>query len=179
MSSNLAQSGVPANARAGLEKMQAMQPLARYAGDATPILNRLLAGESIRQIADSHNISPVAVYTWLYRNAPEDWQAIMAGAQSNRLDTADEIYDRQYSGDARADGINISRAREISRNAQWHLERANRKLFGQKVDIDQNININQHLTVMLAPTGLLADRLNQAGAGVTIDAPMYGDSANS
>ena len=176
MSANLAERPHWMN---GLEAMNKGRPLAELNQDPAPIIAELRTGKNVPTLALELGVSHQALYEFLLRYAPEDWQSLQAARQLSRLDECEQVFDSPQDEDVRKDGIAVTRAREKSRMAQWHLERANRKLFGQKVDIEQNVNINQHLTVMLAPTGLLADRLNQAGAGVLIDAPTHSDNEDS
>jgi len=116
--------GIPANTRAGLAAMNHDKPLAKI-DDVDDILDQLRTGKSVIELAASIGISHQALYEWLIKRCPEDWQAIQAARQLARLDDCEQVFDNEG-----ADGLAISRTREKTKLAQWHLERANRKLFG-------------------------------------------------
>jgi transposase-like protein len=134
---------IPANTRAGLIAMNSGKPLAELDGDTKPILDRLEAGESAVQIANSLGINRVSLYAWLIRHCPEQWQAVATARQLSRLDECEDILDSPIATqiinkggteieivDPKLDGAIVTRARDKARMAQWHLERANKKLFG-------------------------------------------------
>lgn len=130
---------IPRQALPGLMAMNQLRPLAN--AEPADILDRLLAGESVQAIAAGYEIHRNAVYAWLLKYCPDTWMELQTARQLGKLDECEEVWDADYSGDARADGVGISRAREKMRQAQWHLERANRKLFGQdKQDVTVNLN---------------------------------------
>lgn len=116
---------VPAKCLAGLAKANADQPLAQLQGNAEPILQRIRDGESARQVAVSLGISHNALYGFLLRNAPEAWMELSAGRCLARLEDAETLLD------SAEDQIAVSKARESARLAQWSLERASRKLYGE------------------------------------------------
>src|SRR3990167_10559981 len=160
---------VPANARAGLTAMNAGKPLAALNGDVESIIAMFESGDTALQIAGKLGITHVALYKWLLRNCPEEWQAISAAKQLVKLDECEAVWDSKYSGDARADGVTVSRTREKMKQAQWHLERANRKLFGDTKQIDINQSVTQELRIISDPGGILAKRLQQEADSVVID----------
>ena len=137
---------VPAHARAGLAAMNCAAPLAKLKGDPTPILERLRQGDSIRVIADSYGVTQIAIYQYLLRLCPDQWRELQVAKNLVILDSCQEelSVDNGFSGDAMSDGIKISRAREGSRLAQWHMERASATLFG---DSSKSLNINVNTQV--------------------------------
>jgi hypothetical protein len=151
---------VPAHTVAALTKAHEGKPLAALNGDAQPILDRLEAGESSMEIAASIGISRISLYAWLVRHCPDQWQAICAARQLHRLDECEDTLDsplpiakRVYpdgsyteSVDSKVDNANVTRARDKARMAQWHLERANRKLFGDAKSL--NLNDGQPIVVV-------------------------------
>ena len=114
----------PYNNAAGLAVANADKPLAALKGDATPILDRMRAGESAKVIAQDLGITDIALYAFLLRNAPEQWQEISAGRALQRYEKA------KTDLDAAEDQVGIGKARESGKFAQWDLERASRKLYG-------------------------------------------------
>lgn len=161
---------IPEHARKGLTAMNEGRPLVQMeSAEPGIILDRLLSGESVQAIATSYGIHRTAVYAWLLRNCPEQWMETQTAKQLSKLDDCEQVFDTAYSGDARKDGIDISRAREKTRLAQWHLERANRKLFGDtKAGLSLENNGIQTIQVVLAADSPLAQRLAQAGTGHVI-----------
>lgn len=134
---------IPEHCRAALAIANADKPLAQLAGNAEPILSRLRNGEKIMEIATDIGVSDVALYGFLLRHAPTEWLELSAGRSLSRLDKAASDLDTA------ADQITISRARESARLAQWDLERANRKLYGDnKADAGGVI-----VQVLIAPEG--------------------------
>jgi hypothetical protein len=115
---------VPEKCKAGLEVANAGKPLAALNGDASSILERLRNGEGAANIAKDVGVSDVALYAFLLRNAPEQWQEISAGKALSRYEKA------KSDLDAASDQIGIGKARESGKFAQWDLERASRKLYG-------------------------------------------------
>jgi hypothetical protein len=66
--------GVPANARANIERLNANKPLANV--DPDTILDRLYAGASVKIVAAEYGVSHAAMYAYLMRACPEQWLAI-------------------------------------------------------------------------------------------------------
>lgn len=149
----------------GLEAMNAGRPLAELNQDPAPIIAELRTGKNVRQVAAELSISHQALYEWLLKYAPDDFMSLSAARQLVRLDETDDVFDRPQDEDTRKDGLAITRAREKARNAQWHLERANRKLFGQDKGLSISINNITSIERVILNEG-------QVGIGVTIDAPV-------
>lgn len=126
---------VPDRCKAGLEVANAGKPLAQLKGDATEILDRLRAGETVPTISAELGIAEAALYAFLLRNAPEQWQEITAGRALSRLDKAETDLDTAE------DQLTVSRARESAKLAQWNLERANRKLYGDAKQDNSGLTI--------------------------------------
>ncbi len=115
----------------GLAVMNAGRPLAALEGDASPILARLGAGETTKQIADSYGIALPALYQWLLRNCPEQWASASAGLALARIDKGEAILDDDNLGtNPKVDGVIVSRARASIASAQWTVERVARKMYG-------------------------------------------------
>lgn len=126
---------VPDRCKAGLEVANANKPLAQFKGDASPILDRMRNGETATAIAQSFGITDIALYAFLLRNAPEQWQEIVAGRALSRYEKA------KTDLDAADDQVGIGKARESGKFAQWDLERASRKLFGDNKQDSQGVTV--------------------------------------
>ena len=126
---------VPDRCKAGLDVANAGKPLAAFGGDPAQLLERLRGGETVPQIAAELGVSHVSMYGFLLRNAPEQWQEISAGRALSRLDKAETDLDTAE------DQLTVSRARESAKLAQWNLERANRKLYGDSKPDNSGLTI--------------------------------------
>jgi hypothetical protein len=115
----------PAQAK-GLMVANKDRPLAVFEGDAEPVLARIRDGEKAKYVAKSLGVSDVALYAFLLRNAPTAWLELSAGKALQRKAEAEEALD-----DENADRNKIARARTSAQLAQWDLEKANRKLYGE------------------------------------------------
>lgn len=115
----------PAHTRAGLMVMNADKPLAQP-GALQAVLERLDAGESTKEIANSLGISRVAINRYLLQHAPQQWKAIQSGRALVSIEDQDEKLD-----DAK-DGVALGRVRERIGLAKWNLERVARDVYGDK-----------------------------------------------
>lgn len=129
------QDHIPAKCAAGLAVANANRPLAQLNGDASSILDRLAKGESVAQAAQSLGVSDVTLYGFLLRHAPEQWQELSAGKALSRYEKA------KNDLDAAEDQIGIGKARESGKFAQWDLERAARKFYGDNKQDSQGITV--------------------------------------
>lgn len=116
---------VPAKCLAGLAAAHADKPLARFTGTPEVILSRLRNGENVTTVAAELEVSRTALYAWLLRNCAEEFMAISAGRSLSRIEQAETDLDAEES-----DQLKVTKARESARLAQWTLERASRRLFG-------------------------------------------------
>jgi hypothetical protein len=115
---------IPEHTRNGLAVANAGKPLAQHSENPEPILARLRNGESVAQVSQDLGISTIAFYAWAVRNCPDEFLAISAGRSLARIEEAEQTID------GAEDQLGVSKGRESARLAQWNLERANRKLFG-------------------------------------------------
>ena len=97
------------------------------------ILARYIGGEKIREIAKEYGVSRVAMYSFLMRNVHAEW----IEAQRGRAIANKEMYEEDL--EESTNPIEIAKARELLRAAQWDLERVDRKTYGRD---EQTININ-------------------------------------
>lgn len=131
---------IPANCVNALAVAHQDKPLAQLNGDPSIILDALRTGESVPEIAQRLEISHQAIYEFLLKHCPDDWMSLQAARQLARLDDCEQVFDNENT-----DNIAVSRTREKTKLAQWHLERANRKLFGDNKinDLQVNVQINR------------------------------------
>jgi transposase len=114
--------GVPANARANIERLNANKPLANV--EPETILDRLYGGASVKEVAAEYGVSHAAMYAYLMRRCPEQWLAISTGKSLERLENAEAGMDEAD------DALKVSKARESHRMGAWTLERVARAFFG-------------------------------------------------
>lgn len=126
---------IPEKCRNGLAVANEGKPLAALQGDTSEMLQRLRGGESVNQISASLGISQTALYDWILRHCPEEFMAISAARSLSRIEKAEQDLD------AAQDQVDIGKARESARLAQWNLERANRKLYGDNKTESGGVNI--------------------------------------
>ena len=122
----------PEHAKAGLAAMNAGRPLTAP-NTLESVLDRLET-ESVAQIAESYQVSEVALYRFLTRNAPEQWKDISTGKALQRIDEEDR------SLESATTKIELGRARERLNQARWTLERTCRSIYGDKLTIASEIN---------------------------------------
>lgn len=99
------------------------------------MLERYLAEETSTQIAASYGVTKAALSFFMLKHAEDQWKSAQLvkaltrkDAAEDRLETAETI-------------LEISRARELLKSAQWDLERVCRRVYGQ--DAPQSSNAVQ------------------------------------
>jgi hypothetical protein len=127
----MVESQVPANAVAGLAKMNAGKPLAHLdkAGKiklAESVISRYVDGEKTADIAAELGVHRVRLNQILLAVAEQPWvQAQVALALARKQEAEEEM-------DGAADGLTLARARERLKSAQWDLERVFRRVYGEE-----------------------------------------------
>lgn len=144
---------VPERTRAALIAANANRPLAQLESPQ-PILDRLEQGETAVQIAESLGISKVALYKYLLRQCPEEWQAMSAAMQLAKVDDAQQCLD---DPSVQHDNVTVARVRESAKLATWQLERVARKMYGQRDESQNGVNI-QVVIAPYEPTGVTIEQ---------------------
>jgi len=147
---------------AGIAVMNAGKPLV----DAKPqdILHRLQT-ENARTVAKDLGISHVALYAWLLRNCPDDWQALSAAVQLGKITDAQDTLDDKTID---MDSVAISRTRESAKLASWQLERVSR-IYAAKQEVNQGVSINVTIANPLDAKGIVVhDHSQDATTGGTL-----------
>ena len=95
--------------------------------DVSPelVLDRYLAGETGPQIAKSLGVTKQALSHWLVRTAEDEWKSAQLVKALTRKDDAEALMD------SASNALDLARAREQLRGAQWDLERVCRRIYGQ------------------------------------------------
>jgi hypothetical protein len=118
----------------------------RLAGqDPHAILLRYLSDESTSTIAADYGVTRQALGQFLLKHVEEDWkEAQVARAIARKEKAEDDI-------ESATDALQLAKARELLKAAQWDLERTCKRIYGIDRDINFNLNI-----------GDLGDRLRRA-----------------
>ena len=104
---------------------------------------RILDGETLEQIAVSHNITGRTLSSWLAALGDEYVELRQAWIDSILSDAEGEIRNA-------TDTFQVARARELWKSATWYAERRDRLRYGQQV---ANINIINGVTLSDALQG--------------------------
>ena len=113
-----------------------------------------LQTQTAPELAKSLGIGHVALYQWLLRNCPEDWQSLSAAKQLSKIEDAQ---DRLDDMSVVLDGVTVSRIRESARIASWQLERVS-KLYAAKQEINQGISITVNVNRDLADNSITIEQ---------------------
>ena len=123
--------------------------VAKEGGDDV-ILNRIAAGDTIKEIADDYNVSRTFMYTWR-KQSPERiaaWDQAMEDSADAAVDKAQEIMTHE------SEAILPGEARDRKDRADFFLKLAklrNARKYGAQKSNDVNINFNTgnlHLTAL-------------------------------
>jgi transposase-like protein len=90
------------------------------------ILQRYEQGERIEDIAAEYGCTDKSLYRQLLVQCPEEWQSHQASHALAELLTWNQAVKTA------PDALELNRAREGLRSAQWQLERLCRRLYGQQ-----------------------------------------------
>lgn len=93
--------------------------------DPKDVLDRYLAGETGPQIAQSLGVTKQALSHWLSNVAEQEWRSAQFVKAFNRKEQADDLIETA------SNPLDLARAREMLRSAQWDLERVCRRIYGQ------------------------------------------------
>ena len=93
--------------------------------DPKDVLDRYLAGETGPQIAQSLGVTKQALSHWLSNTAETEWKSAQFVKAWNLKEEADELVKKADNP------LDLARAREMLRSAQWDLERVCRRIYGQ------------------------------------------------
>jgi len=103
--------------------------------DPKGILLRYLSDESTSVIAADYGVTRQALGQYLLRHAEEDWkEAQVARAIARKEKAEDDIESAQ-------DPLQLAKARELLKAAQWDLERVCKRIYGQDHNLNLNVNI--------------------------------------
>lgn len=122
---------------------------------AQQTLTRYMDGERIDDIAKQYGVTNKRLYQVMAEHEEEAWKAAQMAAAIQRLEEA------KQGLDAATDMLDIARARESARIAQWELERVCKRIYGtddvQSVLGQGLVQINISLSDKTAPKDVTPD----------------------
>lgn len=120
-------------------KPRQLAPLAGI--DPQDILDRYLAEEKTADIAASLGVTFSGLSHWLIEHAEGEWKSAQLVLALKRKMEADELID------SAPNALELTRAREKLKSAQWDLEKVCRRIYGQDQPISgvQAVQININL----------------------------------
>lgn len=103
--------------------------------DPKQIIERYLAEQSTKEIAQEFGVTRSALNQWLLKTAEDDWKEAQVLRALKRKEDAEDLIDSAQ------DALSLARARESLRAAQWDLERVCRRIYGQDQPIDKSAGV--------------------------------------
>jgi hypothetical protein len=106
------------------------------------ILKRYLADERSADIAQTLGVSRSALNQWLLKNCEEDWKDAQIARALTRKESAEDAME------SATDALQLAKARELLKSAQWELERVCRRIYGE--DKAQQVLVNPVLIIQMS-----------------------------
>ena len=159
------------------------------------VISRVVAGERTEAIAESLGLTASGLMHWLRQNAEEEWREAQIFRAMDQLEMCRRLLERALADDP--EGYNdevtkivtskpnvtkivtctkitktqIAGARELSRIAQWDLERLLRRIYGAQLDVQVQVSIADAMTAALSRS--------RGDAASVIDAHIVSESTPS
>jgi hypothetical protein len=99
--------------------------------DPKDILERYLGEETSTQIAKTYGVTRAALSYFMLKHAEEQWKDAQVTKAMLRKEQAEDLLETADNP------LDLARARELLKAAQWDLERVCRRIYGQDVTPDQ------------------------------------------
>ena len=93
--------------------------------DPKAVLDRYLAEENSDSIAKSYGVTRAALSLFMLKNAEAEWKDAQLTKALIRKERAEDLMEKADNA------LDLTRAREQLRSAQWELERVCRRIYGQ------------------------------------------------
>ena len=120
--------------------------------DPKDVLERYLAEETSTQIAATYGVTKAALSYFMLKHAEQEWKDAQVVKAMKRKEEADDLIETA------SNPLDLARAREKLRSAQWDLERVCRRIYGQDAPpvganaVQININLRREpLDVVAEP----------------------------
>jgi hypothetical protein len=114
--------------------------------DPKDVLQRYLAEESGAQIAKSLGVTRAALSYFMLKHAEAEWKDAQVVKAMKRKEDAEDLLE------SASNPLDLARARELLRAAQWDLERVCRRIYGQ--DAPPNVGAAVQINVSLRHVGI-------------------------
>ena len=108
----------------------------------TDILSRYLADEKSADIAASLGVTRSALNQWLLKTCEDQWKEAQVARAITRKETAEDGLEEAK------DPLQLAKARELLKSAQWELERVCRRIYGE--ERNTTIAVNPVLIIQIA-----------------------------
>jgi hypothetical protein len=101
-------------------------PLAKYDKKelTQTLLARYLDGEEMASLAQEYGVTRKRLYQVLVEHDEEAWKSAQVAAAIDRLELAKSLIDTAQTA------LDLARARESAKTAQWELERTCKRIYG-------------------------------------------------
>ena len=93
--------------------------------DPKDVLRRYLSDETGAQIAASLGVTRAALSLHMLKHAESEWKDAQVVKAMKRKEDAEDLLETATNA------LDLTRARELLRSAQWDLERVCRRIYGQ------------------------------------------------
>jgi hypothetical protein len=112
--------------------------------DPKDVLQRYLAEETGAQIAQSLGVTRAALSYFMLKHAEAEWKDAQVVKAMKRKEDAEDLLETA------SNPLDLARARELLRAAQWDLERVCRRIYGQ--DAPPNAGAGVQININLRRT---------------------------
>lgn len=107
--------------------------------DIDSLCDRLIAGESQRQIAESLKIGIASLARWIGDDAYPERSARVREARIAAARAFDERAEEELRG--ATDPFTLARAKELAHHYRWKASKADPRGYGEKIEVDQRTTI--------------------------------------
>lgn len=141
--------------------------------DPQAVLDRYLAGETSPQIATSLGVTKQALSHWLCNVSEQEWKSAQFVKAFSRKEQADELIETA------SNPLDLARAREMLRSAQWDLERVCRRIYGsdQPAQIAAAVQINIGIAHKASTGSAQVIDVQGSAVDITTDEQSVGEKA--
>lgn len=108
-----------------VEKRSVVESAGLKGVDPQALLKRYLSDESTDSIAKDYKVTRQALGGYLLRNAESEWKEAQVARAIARKEAAEDALE------VAQDPLQLAKARELLKAAQWDLERTCRRIYGE------------------------------------------------
>jgi hypothetical protein len=119
--------------------------------DPKDILERYLGEETSTQIAASYGVTRAALSYFMLKHAEEQWKDAQVTKAMQRKENAEDLLETA------SNPLDLARARELLRAAQWDLERVCRRIYGQDVPPTGGAAVNIQINLRREPLDVVGE----------------------